>query len=65
MIKELLDISCPICNKKDDVGWWDSWDDCVVMFCTKCDTMYQVMNDGKKHVMQQIDLNGFEVESFD
>ena len=51
MTEELLDISCPICGKKDKAGWWDSDDDNVMMFCTRCNMMYAVMNNGTKILM--------------
>ena len=51
MTEELLDISCPVCGKRDEAGWWDSNDDCVVMFCTRCEKMYVVKNDGDKEVI--------------
>lgn len=54
MTEELLDISCPICGKRDKAGWWDSLDDCIMMYCTRCAKMYRVMNDGNKEVIPQI-----------
>lgn len=52
MTEEFLDISCPICGKRDEAGWWDSRDDCVIMVCERCDVMYQVMNDESKKVIE-------------
>lgn len=58
MTEKLLDISCPICGKRDKTGWWESLDDCVLLFCVRCDSMYQVMNNGDKHVMGSMIENG-------
>lgn len=50
MTEEYLDISCPICGKRDMAGWIDNDDVEIIMCCERCDKIYAVFNDGSKVV---------------
>jgi hypothetical protein len=53
MTERYLDISCPLCNKRDEAGWCSCYGADILMHCNRCGKSYVVKNDGTKFVYER------------